>query len=463
MTQRPNILLLHSDQHRYDCVNLAGSNPLPLRTPHLDQLAAQGTRFSNAFCPIPVCIPTRNSLIYGVWPTKHLAIANWGTEAPRPAREDLPAWPALLAGSGYRLSLVGKWEVHPTRGPLDYGFERHIPLDAYCDWREVQGLSRHLTEGGYLGCTDHEARPDQTQLAWGADQIIRLLHEDAGHQPFLIAWCTDEPHLPCQPPEPYASLYPPASIPPWPSFPDPLVGKPYIQAQQRRTWGLEGWTWEQWAPIVSRYLGVVRLLDDQIGRILTALDELGLAENTVVIYTTDHGDMGGGHGMIDKHYIMYDDVTHVPLIIRWPGYARASVTSDAFVSHSVDLAATICDIAGVPAPATFQGQSLLPLLAGDTSQARRDILSTYFGNQFGLYSQRMVRDKRWKYVYNATAEDELYDLANDPGELHNLALAPESAAELARLRRRLVEWMEEIDDPLLNHWIRDQLLEGRTR
>jgi len=151
----------------------------------------------------------------------------------------------------------------------------------------------------------------------------------------------------------------------------------------------------------------------------------------------------------------------VPLMIRWPGRVPAGAVCDAFVSNSLDLATTFCEAAAVPTPATFQGQSLLPLLAGDTTKARDDIYATYFGNQFGLYSQRMVRDRRWKYVYNATAEDELYDLAADPGEVHNRALDPSCADELARLRRRLVAWMEETEDPLLNGWTRGQLLEGR--
>ena len=469
MTQRPNILLLQSDQHRYDCVGIHG-HPL-LETPHLDALASQGTRFSHAFCPIPVCIPTRNSLVYGVWPTRHLSIANWDTEAPRPARDDLPAWPNLLADAGYHLGLVGKWHVHPTRGPEEFGHAEHVPLEHYRDWRAAQGLSRHLTENRYFGCTDAEARPDQTQLAWGADRVIEMIRANAGRQPFCITWCTEEPHPPCQPPEPYASMYPPKEIPPWPSYPDPLESKPYIQAQQRRSWGIESWSWERWAPIVGRYLGVVRLLDDQVGRILAALDELGLAEDTLVVYTPDHGDTCGGHGMFDKHYILYDDVVRVPLMVRWPGHVPAGAVCDAFVSNSLDLAATFCQAAGVPTPATFQGQSLLPLMApipgtaipgaGDTTNARDDIYATYFGNQFGLYSQRMVRDRRWKYIYNATAEDEMYDLATDPGEVRNRALDPSCAQDLARLRQRMVDWMEASEDPLLNTWIRGQLLEGR--
>jgi arylsulfatase A-like enzyme len=117
----------------------------------------------------------------------------------------------------------------------------------------------------------------------------------------------------------------------------------------------------------------------------------------------------------------------------------------------------------VPAPDTFRGQSLVPIFEGAGDTGREDIFSMYHGNQFGLYSQRMVRDRRWKYVWNATAEDELYDLVEDPGELCNLAIDPSHEDELSRLRRRLVDWMEATDDTLLNTWTRTQLLQGRSR
>ncbi|MFQ6043538.1 MAG: sulfatase/phosphatase domain-containing protein, partial [Candidatus Poribacteria bacterium] len=298
-------------------------------------------------------------------------------------------------------------------------------------------------------------------LAWGADHTIRLLENCAGKGlPFFIRWDPSEPHLPNVVPEPYCSMYPPMEIPPWQSFPDELTGKPYIQAQQLRTWKLDGWTWEDWAPVVGRYLGEVTLMDTQIGRILDAIEQLGLSDNTLVIYTTDHGDMCGGHGMIDKHFIMYDDVTRVPLVMRWPGKIAPGSCCDAFVAHSIDLATTFCEVADAPAPVTFRGRSLIPLLAGRENNGRGDIFSMYHGNQFGLYSQRMIRDRRWKYIWNATAEDELYDLQSDPGELHNLAADPSYRDELARLRHRLVTWMEETHDSLLNQWTRTQLLEG---
>jgi len=131
------------------------------------------------------------------------------------------------------------------------------------------------------------------------------------------------------------------------------------------------------------------------------------------------------------------------------------------VSNALDLASTFCEVAGVPVPETFVGQSLAPLLEGAQDNGRQDILCTYHGNQFGLFSQRMVRDRRWKYVWNPTAEDELYDTLTDPGELHNLARDPAHRDELTRMRGRLVAWLESLRDPLLNNWTRVQLVQGR--
>lgn len=457
---RPNILLIHSDQHRYDCLGVNG-HPI-VQTPNLDRLAREGVNFSSAYTPAPVCVPSRNSLQYGCWPTQHLAIANDGTEAPRPAREGLVSFSEMLHDAGYHLACVGKWQVHPQRSPLEFGYDRYIPDSGYRTWRAAQNLPPSPHKNGFWGEIDPEIEPDQSALGWGASQVINELNQRVGSEkPFFLRWDTNEPHLPSIPPEPYYSQIAPETVAPWPSFPDPLVGKPYIQAQQRRSWHLEDWTWAQWAPIVARYLGVVSLLDAQVGRILETLQRLGLAENTMVVYSTDHGDLCGGHGLIDKHYVMYEDVTHVPLIIRWPGQAKAGTQCDAFVSHALDLALTFCEVAEAQVPPTFSGRSLLPLLAGQTDNGRQEIVSTYFGNQFGLYSQRMLRDRRFKYVWNLTAEDELYDLVLDPGELHNQAINPEHQGILSELRHRLLLWMEETHDPLLNMWTRVQLAENR--
>lgn len=452
----PNILLIHSDQHRSDC--LGGTGHPVLRTPNLDRLAAEGVSFSHAFTPSPICTPERASLLTGLWPTQHRSINITGTESYRPARADAPTWPARLRDAGYWLGYVGKFHQELPVEPDGFGFHEFVPLRDYASWREAQGLEPPPRTNGWFGEIDHEATPEQTQVGWGASHTLRMLRRAAGgDRPWLIRWDPSEPHLPCTPPGMLAAAYPPASAPPWPSFGDPLENKPYAQRNQLRRWGVEGWTWDDWAPVAARYLAVIANLDRQVGRLLDELEALGLADDTLVVYTTDHGDLCGGHGMMDKHYIMYEDVVRVPLILRHPAALPAGRTCDAFVSHAIDLASTVCRAAGVAPPAGAEGVDLLPLARGQADGPRDDIFSQWLGGQMGLYSQRMVRDRRWKYVYNATAHDELYDLAADPAEHANRIDDPAAAADLARLRGRLIAWMESIADPLLNPWTRADL------
>ncbi len=437
-----------------------GVNGHPLlETPHLDGLARDGVNFTHAFTAIPVCTPARSCLLHGRWSTQHLAIANWDTEAPRPSVEGLPTFTGALAGAGYRLGYIGKWHVHRTRTPLEYGFHEYVSEEELQARRAADGFPPVPHPGGWFGNVD-SAPPEASALHYGAEEAIRFLRR--AERPFFLRWDPGEPHLPCVPPEPFNSLYPPETIPPWPGFPDPLEGKPAAQRQQRRTWGVDDWTWDDWAPVVGRCLGVIAQLDAEAGRVLGVLDELGLRDDTLVVYTTDHGDLCGSHGMMDKHFVMYDDVVRVPLVMRWPRRIPAGSSCDGFVCSSLDLATTFLEAAGVPVPPGFRGYGLIPLPESGNPGWRDDIFSMYHGNQFGLYTQRMVRDRRWKYIWNAAAEDELYDLERDPGEIRNLARDPSAAGELERLRIRLIEWMNDVEDPILNGWIRGQILEGRS-
>jgi arylsulfatase A-like enzyme len=302
--------------------------------------------------------------------------------------------------------------------------------------------------GGLFGAVDVGVRAEETSIAYQADHALRMLREAAGGGgPFFLRWDPPEPHLPNHVPEEDAGLYPPAKIPPWPSFPDPLVGKPPAQRRTRQRWGTDEWGWEKWQPTVSRYLATIDLLDRQIGRLLAELDRLGLTDNTLVVYTTDHGDMCGGHGMMDKHYCMYDDILRLPLLVRFPGRVASSSTCDALVSHEIDLARTLLSAAGIPVPPSFVGQDLLALSAG-ALEPRSDVLVQYFGTQQGLYSSRALCTHDWKYVYNPAAFDELYRLPTDPGELTNRVEDPTCAEILLDLRQRLGRQMTAIRDPL---------------
>jgi arylsulfatase A-like enzyme len=284
-----------------------------------------------------------------------------------------------------------------------------------------------------------------------------------GSHPWHIRLDFEEPHLPCFPAGRFADLYSPERIPPWGSFEERFANKPYIQRQQLVTWGLEELTWREWSPFVSRYLGMVSQIDEAIGRVLNALGTLGAGESTLVIYTTDHGDNCGSHRMIDKHYVMYDDVVRVPLVMRWSGLIAPGTVREEFVVHALDLASTLCEAAGLPIPGGYQGRSLMPLFRGDTAADwRRDVVATYSGAQFGLYVQRMLRDRRLKYVWNATDVDEFYDLEADPWELHNLIDRPEYADALRDMRERLLARLTAQGDGIVRtDWMRQQLGAGR--
>lgn len=446
---RTNILLIHSDQHRFDCV---GSNGHPLvRTPNLDRLAEAGANFQRAYTPIPICSPARASLMTGTWPSTHDCLTIPGCcETFHPARDELPNLYRLGSAVGYRIGHIGKFHQEVSGSPTDHGAERFVGAGEYRRWREAEGLPPVPTGNGLFGETDPHIEAGQSALAWQADQVLSTLDDfaaTAGERPFFLRWDPPEPHLPNRVPEPYASMVSPESIEPWPSFPDPLEGKPLAQRKTRQRWGTDDWSWEQWQPVVARYLGEISLMDAQIGRVLERLEALGLADDTLVIYSTDHGDMCGGHGMMDKHYCLYEDIVHVPLILRFPGRVAGGVRCEALTLSEIDLARTLIDAMGVEAPESFAGRNLIATACGELP-ARDSVLIQYFGTQQGLFSERGLIDERFKYVYNPAAEDELYDLANDPGELKNLATAAEQADRLQAMRERMGEWMAEVGDRL---------------
>ncbi|MEM7626284.1 MAG: sulfatase-like hydrolase/transferase [Planctomycetota bacterium] len=451
---RPNILYIHSDQHRWDCLGAHG-HPL-LRTPHLDRLAAQGVDFQQACTPTPICTPARACLLTGKWPTQHGVTSIPRTEIYHPLAEDQPLLTRLLHDAGYRQAHIGKWHDETKGQPTGYGVDFfQWEEDDYDAWRLEQGLPLRERKNGWFGEVDPTTTIEQTRIAWGAnhtlDQMSRFTKEG---KPWFIRWDPSEPHLPNLIAPEMEDWYPVGDIEPWPSFPDPLNDKPPIQKQQRRTWGTDDWGWDKWAPIVSRYLAEIELIDRYVGQMMGRLDELGQAENTLIVYSTDHGDLCGGHGMMDKHFQLYDDVVRVPLLMRFPQQLPAGQINEAFISHEIDLATTFLAAAGVEVPECFEGVDLLPVGRGEADTGRQDCFVQYQGTQFGLYSQRMIRNREWKYVYNPTAQDELYHLASDPAELVNLAQRPAHTDMLMQLRGRAAEWMTSIEDPLLNEFTR---------
>ena len=453
MPDARNVLLIHSDQHRFDCVAAnqphvsAGPGRL-VRTPNLDRLAGAGVNFTNAHTPCPVCTPARASLATGTWPSRHDAWVIPNTQGYRPAPANLPNLWQLFADAGHRVSHVGKFHGEVAGTPLNHGATTYVVEEAgYDQWRSERGMPPRPTGNGFWGETDAAADTDTCRLGWGASHAIQEIEAARGEgRPFFVRWDPSEPHLPCLVPEPWASLHDPADVPEWPSFPDPLVNKPPCQRLSRQRWGCDDWSWDDWQPIVARYLGEIALLDHHVGRLLDVLDALGIADDTLVVYSTDHGDFCGGHGMMDKHYCGYDDILRVPLIARGGGFSGGG-TCDRFVCHEIDLARTLLAAAGVAVPASFAGRDLRGEARGE-GEGRPDAFSQYAGTQQGWCDQRYLSDGRWKYIYGPATGNELYDLAADPGEIDNRIDDPACAAELARLCGRMTAWMAEVGDKL---------------
>lgn len=465
--ERPNILLIQADQHRYDCVGRARRHAV--QTPNLDRLAEDGVWFSHAYTPTPTCCPARQALLTARRAESFGALWNFDAFLPTGALDPGEySWPRALRDVGYRTGYCGKWHVHPRYGPTHYGFDDVASNEDYYDY-----VARVYPDISYSNGLFGEKNPIPLRDArthYMADRAIKLIRRYVAEgSPWHIRLDFVDPHFPCRPSEPFASMYRPVDIPPWASFSDSLEGKPYIQRQHLLNWGVQDYTWEDWAAIVAFYFGAISQLDHAVGKVLGELDELGVGDDTIVIYTSDHGDLCGSHRMFDKHYVMYDDVVRVPLIIRWRSHIRGGQERGEFVYNALDLPLTVLEAASLEKPEIFHGVSLMPLLRGEVPDHwREEVLCTYNGQSFGLYNQRMLRTYDWKYVWNPTDIDELYDLRNDPSELQNEIYNPNCAQVLANLRARLLELLIEYDDGIVKDeawlpeglWLRGQLQSG---
>ncbi|WP_324662349.1 sulfatase-like hydrolase/transferase [Haloarcula sediminis] len=465
---RPNVLLVLTDQERHDLVDPDG---VPVETEAIDGLVADGVRFTHAFTPISICSSARASLLSGLYPHTHGILNN--VHEPDAVRTDLPAevptFGTALREAGYRNAYVGKWHVGRTDTPEDFGFDYVGGSDDHHDAHLSAGLDSYQRDYGvdpdeieprdpvYAEFADSREMlggtlpipAEATRSAFNAELTIGRLEQLAdADEPFFHRVDFQGPHHPYLVPEPYASLYDPEDLPPWPSDAETFDGKPRVQECYREYRGVEGLSREEWDRLRALYMGFMHHIDDQIARILAKVDELGVAENTLVVHASDHGDFTGGHRQWNKGPMMYDDTYRIPLVVRGPGVAGGGRVCDDLVSL-MDLMPTFLDAADAPVPDDVDGRSLWPLLADEAGANGRDaVFAEYHGDEMGLYSQRMVRTKRYKYVFNAPDVDELYDLDADPHELQNLIDHPDYRDARSRLRGRLAEWMHDTADPI---------------
>jgi arylsulfatase A-like enzyme len=436
-----NVLFLMTDQHRTDALGCYG-NP-HARTPNLDRLAAGGTRFESAFTPSAICTPARTSLLTGQFPFRHgvLSNAEWARSGEHGVRLSF-AFSRALRDAGYQVGLIGKWHVDEHAGPAGYGFDGpylpgatnpvlHEEYQQYLRDRGLPPARSHDPVRGTLpgGRPGHllAARLDQPVEAtfehFLADRAIALLRQyvaDPDGRPFHLSLHFFGPHLPYVIPSEYYDLIDPANVRLPASFAETFTGKPQIQRNYSTYWSVDSFSPDEWRKLIAVYWGYGALIDYEIGRVLAALDESGVAERTAVFFTADHGEFTGAHRLNDKSPAMYDDIYRIPCLVRAPA-APAGRVDEHFVTL-MDLTATILDYAGLDTAQVLDGRSVLPLARGESvpqgAPWRQSILGEFHGHHFA-HQQRMLRTADYKLIVSPDAVHELYDLRADPAELHN--------------------------------------------
>ncbi|MFP4054682.1 MAG: sulfatase [Phycisphaerae bacterium] len=493
-SRRPNILLITSDQQHYSTLGVV--NP-KIKTPALDRLCKHGTRFDRAYCPNPTCTPTRASILTGMYPSQHGA---WslGTKLMEdvPTLGDMlgtAGYYTALVGKAHFQPLASEpgyesIECQPTLRDLDfwrrfqgpwYGFqqvetarmhgnESHVGQH-YAIWMEEKGLTnwrdyfqpwppkkdddgKPYYEKGQL----HWDLPEEYHYSvWTAERTIehvgRAVEAD---QPFF-AWASfHDPHPPYTVPEPWASMYDPADMEPGrftegehdanpPHFAEAL--KP--DAKMRDIFppsdgAIHGGhshahDVEQLKKNMAIYYGMTSFMDAQIGRILDRLEELGQADNTIIVFTTDHGHFLGQHGLTAKAIHHYEDLLRVPFIVKWPGHTPAAAVSDS-IQNLVDLAPTFLAAAGLDVSGSMTGVDQRNAWAGGEPAREWSVTENHHGND--VCHLRTYVNQRYKItVYKKWDDGELFDLQEDPGEVRNLWHDPDSRELKAAL---LLEFMQ---------------------
>ncbi|MFW6059935.1 MAG: sulfatase [Phycisphaeraceae bacterium] len=421
----PNILFLFSDQHNARCMSCAGHPEV--RTPHLDRLAREGTRFANAYANNPICTPSRVSFLSSLYPSTHGYYGLYGPEPAAPMTS-LFRW---FAEHGYRTGALGK--LHTPR----YWIERDCQF-VYDEFVEhpkyLDAVGLYESNDNRAFCGNRDGEPSQLPLEHSCEMVLaqqfrRFVRnegepKDRGDDaaPWL-AWVSfARPHQPWTASEPFASMYPPESMTLPPGVDDDARAHRDQRPDEPRL-----------RRLLSQYLGLVSQVDHAIGQILAELEARGELENTIIVYTSDHGDYAGEHGRMEKRGgISHGAICRIPMIVRYPAAVRGDAVCDAPV-EAVDLFPTLCELAGLASPNHAQGMSFAGPLRGD-DQPRRDHALTE--NPY----RKALATERWRYVANLDDQrDELYDQREDPWERRNLIDSPEHQDIRAQLARTLLD------------------------
>ena len=472
--KQPNIIFIYADDHAQAAISSYGSK-MNL-TPHIDQLAKEGMRFSQSFVANSICGPARATLLTGAHSHINGKITNGGG-----FKDNLPTFAKSLKKAGYRTAMVGKWHIKPDPNGFDY-------------WSRIGGGYYNPTMRTSEGVKKFEGYTTEVIT----EDALKWIGEQDKTKPFMVWISHTATHRTWMPGQQYLKRYDDRDIPePVSLFDDykgrskamadtqmrisrdlfpaydlklPITGKGFLDKyaqgrlsrltpEERKKWdeaygpkneafakanltgkALVKWKYQRY---IKDYLRCVDALDDSVGRVMGYLKEKKMDENTIVIYSSDQGFFLGEHGWYDKRW-MYEPAFRTPLIVKWPGVTKAGTVSDQLVQN-IDMAATFCEMGGAEVPSAYQGLSLVPLLQGKKPSWRKGVYYHYHQIDRGKAAHTVarhygIRTARYKLLHVYDYGDwELYDLKNDPHELSNLAGKPELADLQARLKGQLME------------------------
>lgn len=443
-TGSPNLLIFMPDQQNGSTI-LPGS---PTHTPNMQRFMREAVAFTSAHCPAPHCCPSRASFMTGLYPSEHGVFNNVTTDTaihPNPY-PGTPFWGLRLRAAGYNMGYSGKLHVGRDVTPETCGFENVCAVEqdslAINEARKAQQWNQARTESldpgarrageimrpGWTnlqlyktvansGPKGYEGMSDDRVVQAGIEAMKRMA---ADSRPWCLMVSNSGAHDPYDVPQRFVDLYDLDRVELPANFHDTLDDKPRVYQRQRYQY------WSQLSDGETRdalrhYYAKCTMQDAMFGELLHALDQTGQRKNTIVIYTSDHGDYHGAHGLWMKGIPSFREAYHIPAVMRWPaGIKRPGRQVEAFVEH-VDWAPTILEACGVAPMRKLSGRSLMPWLYDEPPIDWRQATFTQMNGVELYYTQRIVMTKDWKYVYNGFDYDELYDLKSDPHETRNLA------------------------------------------
>lgn len=444
---RPNVLLIYADQHRFDCLGAMGHPDV--KTPHLDALARDGVLFRNSFCTWPVCTPSRYSILSGLYVRQHRNGSNRDTLLP-----GTPTFAGRLREAGYRTKAVGK--MHFTPAYLDVGFDEMELAEQNGRGRFVDDYHRYLQERGLVDTTDlidqeqpyRERAPksywetfgagrsnlpeEHHSTTWIGNRSVETLTRWKSGEPGLLMVGFIKPHHPFDPPAPWDAMYDPEKLTVLPGWLDALL--PRDADHNRGYFDNRTLTPPALRRVMAHYYGAISQIDAQVGRMVEVLKQAGLYDNTLIVYTADHGEFMGFHHLLLKNNHLYDPLVKVPLIVKFPKGRHGGAVSDALAS-SIDVTATILREGGLKPGPDMRGRPLGPAAAGES--AGREHVIVEDGRS------HMIRSRTRKLIWSTRPGGTLFfDLEKDPLEIKSRYDDPACQKEIQAMKDALLAWFQ---------------------